>query len=76
MQAINRSRIFAQRGTRTISTKGRVTVGLRREDPARTWERRTPLTPDGVEELVEKLGAEVLVEECERRVHRTRDYEK
>ncbi|KAG8708682.1 hypothetical protein FRC09_001090, partial [Ceratobasidium sp. 395] len=76
MQAINRSRILAQRGTRTISTKGRVTVGLRREDPARTWERRTPLTPDGVEELVEKLGAEVLVEECERRVHRTRDYEK
>ncbi|KAG9087808.1 hypothetical protein FRC06_002352 [Ceratobasidium sp. 370] len=76
MHAIKRTPILAQRGARAISTKGRVTVGLRREDPARTWERRTPLTPDGVEELVEELGAEVLVEECERRVFRTRDYEK
>ncbi|KAG9123804.1 hypothetical protein FRC07_013912 [Ceratobasidium sp. 392] len=76
MHTIRHSRNLAQRGTRTISTKGRITVGLRREDPARTWERRTPLTPDGVEELVEDLGAEVLVEECERRVYRTRDYEK
>ncbi|KAG8700622.1 hypothetical protein FRC08_004601 [Ceratobasidium sp. 394] len=76
MHAIKRTPILAQRGARALSTKGRVTVGLRREDPARTWERRTPLTPDGVEELVEELGAEVLVEECERRVYRTRDYEK
>ncbi|KAG8740070.1 hypothetical protein FRC10_004790 [Ceratobasidium sp. 414] len=76
MHAIKRTPVFVQRGARAISTKRRVTVGLRREDPARTWERRTPLTPDGVEELVGDLGAEVLVEECERRVYRTRDYEK
>ncbi|KEP50673.1 putative saccharopine dehydrogenase (NADP+, L-glutamate-forming) [Rhizoctonia solani 123E] len=53
----------------------KVIVGLRREDPGRTWERRTPLTPDVVEDLVES-GAEVLVEECERRVWRNDDYAK
>ncbi|CAE6481146.1 unnamed protein product [Rhizoctonia solani] len=53
----------------------KVTVGLRREDPGRIWERRTPLTPDAVEDLVES-GAEVLVEECERRVWRNHDYAK
>lgn len=53
----------------------KVTVGLRREDPGRIWERRTPLTPDAVEDLVDS-GAEVLVEECERRVWRTHDYVK
>ncbi|KAF8674597.1 Saccharopine dehydrogenase C-terminal domain [Rhizoctonia solani] len=53
----------------------KVTVGLRREDPGRIWERRTPLTPDGVEDLVES-GAQVLVEECERRVWRNQDYAK
>ena len=74
MHTIKRSHIFVQRGARAASSK--VTVGLRREDLARTWERRTPLTPDAVEELVEDMGAEVLVEECERRVYRTRDYEK
>ncbi|CAE6447590.1 unnamed protein product [Rhizoctonia solani] len=53
----------------------KVTVGLRREDPGRIWERRTPLTPDVVEDLVES-GAEVLVEECERRVWKNHDYVK
>ncbi|CAE6438833.1 unnamed protein product [Rhizoctonia solani] len=53
----------------------KVTVGLRREDPGRIWERRTPLTPDAVEDLVES-GAQVLVEECERRVWRNHDYAK
>ncbi|KAJ1303925.1 hypothetical protein OPQ81_008336 [Rhizoctonia solani] len=53
----------------------KVTVGLRREDPGRVWERRTPLTPDAVEDLVES-GVEVLVEECERRVWRNHDYAK
>ncbi|KAG8754690.1 hypothetical protein FRC11_006528 [Ceratobasidium sp. 423] len=53
----------------------KVTVGLRREDPGRIWERRTPLPPDTVEDLV-KSGVEVLVEECERRVWRNHDYVK
>lgn len=46
----------------------RVTIGIRREDPKRIWERRCPLTPEAVSELVEKEGVRVLVESCERRV--------
>ncbi|KAF8603401.1 hypothetical protein BDV93DRAFT_442477 [Ceratobasidium sp. AG-I] len=72
MHTFKRSHSLVRRGTRAASSK--VTVGLRREDPGRIWERRTPLTPDAVEELVEEMGAEVLVEECERRVYRARDY--
>lgn len=54
----------------------KLTLGMRREDPARIWERRAPLTPDAVNELVEKEGVEVLIEPCERRVFTAREYEK
>ncbi|EIW77770.1 hypothetical protein CONPUDRAFT_128756 [Coniophora puteana RWD-64-598 SS2] len=50
------------------TTTSQVTLGLRREDPARIWERRCPLTPDAVSELVEKDGVRVLVQDCDRRV--------
>jgi alpha-aminoadipic semialdehyde synthase len=36
-------------------------IGVRREDENR-WERRTPLTPDHVAELVSELGLAVRVE--------------
>ncbi|KAI0349833.1 hypothetical protein OH77DRAFT_1431672 [Trametes cingulata] len=52
----------------------KLTVGIRREDPARIWERRCPLTPDAVHELVEKDGVEVLVQPCERRVFTNKDF--
>ncbi|KAH9840769.1 Saccharopine dehydrogenase-domain-containing protein [Rhodofomes roseus] len=55
---------------------GRLTVGIRREDPIRIWERRCPLTPDVVNELVDKHGVDVLVEECDRRVWTTDDFVK
>lgn len=51
-----------------------VTIGIRCEDPARVWERRAPLTPDVVAELVEKDGVKVLVQECERRVFPLDEY--
>jgi hypothetical protein len=50
-----------------------VTVGVRREDPARVWERRCPLTPDAAHELV-RHGARVLVQPCERRVFDVREF--
>ncbi|XP_006457019.1 hypothetical protein AGABI2DRAFT_188762 [Agaricus bisporus var. bisporus H97] len=53
-----------------------VVLAMRREDPARIWERRAPLTPDAVHHLVEKDGVEVLVEPCERRVFTAHEYEK
>ena len=52
-------------------TAPRLTIGIRREDPLRIWERRCPLTPDLVNELVEKDGVDVLIEDCDRRVWNT-----
>lgn len=53
---------------------GKLTIGIRREDPERIWERRCPLTPDAVQELVEKDGVDVLVQPCERRVFTSSDF--
>ncbi|KAH8995677.1 Saccharopine dehydrogenase-domain-containing protein [Lactarius akahatsu] len=51
-----------------------VTVGIRREDPGRKWERRAPLTPDAVAELVSHDKVRVLIQECERRVFPVGEY--
>lgn len=52
-----------------------VVVGIRREDPERIWERRCPLTPSAVNELVEG-GVDVLIQECDRRVWTTDEFVK
>lgn len=52
----------------SLQTHSKLTIGIRREDPQRIWERRCPLTPEAVSELVEKEGVRVLVQPCERRV--------
>ncbi|KAF8903416.1 Saccharopine dehydrogenase-domain-containing protein [Mucidula mucida] len=49
-------------------SRRQVVVGIRREDPTRIWERRCPLTPDAVHELVSKEGVQVHVEHCDRRI--------
>jgi hypothetical protein len=51
-----------------------VTIGIRREDPERIWERRAPLTPDAVAELVDRDNVCVLIQECERRVFPLEEY--
>lgn len=51
-----------------------VTIGIRREDPGRIWERRAPLTPDAVAELVNRDNVRVLIQECERRVFPLEEY--
>ncbi len=51
-----------------------VTIGIRREDPGRIWERRAPLTPDAVAELVSHDNVRVLVQDCERRVFPLEEY--
>lgn len=51
-----------------------VTIGIRREDPGRKWERRVPLTPDAVAELVSHEKVRVLIQECERRVFPVDEY--
>ncbi|KAF5338828.1 hypothetical protein D9758_012081 [Tetrapyrgos nigripes] len=52
-----------------------LTVGIRREDPCRIWERRAPLTPDAVNDLVERRGVQVHVEQCDRRIFTDKEYE-
>ncbi|KAF9260363.1 hypothetical protein L218DRAFT_907270 [Marasmius fiardii PR-910] len=53
-----------------------LTIGIRREDPARIWERRAPLTPESVYDLIQSKGVEVHVEGCERRIFKDEEYMK
>ncbi|KAF7314386.1 hypothetical protein MKEN_00911300 [Mycena kentingensis (nom. inval.)] len=57
-----------------LSRRVPLVVGLRREDPTRIWERRTPLTPDAVRKLVSERNVRVQVEHCDRRVFRDHEY--
>ncbi|WVQ67733.1 uncharacterized protein L199_005937 [Kwoniella botswanensis] len=64
------ARLPLQRPIYTFSRQ-LTTLGLRREDPKRIWERRTALTPDAIKGLIsEQKGKEELqveVESCGRR---------
>ncbi|RDB21718.1 Alpha-aminoadipic semialdehyde synthase, mitochondrial [Hypsizygus marmoreus] len=53
-----------------------LTVGIRREDPQRIWERRTPLTPEAVQYLVSEKKVDVEIEHCDRRVFSDAEYAK
>ncbi|CCL98467.1 uncharacterized protein FIBRA_00465 [Fibroporia radiculosa] len=70
------ARISPARPYATSSNASKLTIGIRREDPLRIWERRCPLTPDVVNELTEKEGVDVLIQECERRVWSTDEFVK
>ncbi len=48
-------------------------IGIRAEDKNR-WERRAPLVPDHVRELVDAQGLEVSVQPSERRIFSNQDY--
>ncbi|KAF8882271.1 Saccharopine dehydrogenase-domain-containing protein [Infundibulicybe gibba] len=64
---------------RILSTHARrtpVTIGIRREDPQRIWERRCPLTPEAVHQLIAEKNVRVLVEPCDRRVFSVSEFEK
>ncbi|WVO16236.1 hypothetical protein L204_103907 [Cryptococcus depauperatus] len=52
------------------------TLGVRREDPKRIWERRAPLTPAAVERLLTdgKAELQVQVESCRRRCFTDKEY--
>ncbi|KAJ8521319.1 hypothetical protein ONZ45_g1975 [Pleurotus djamor] len=53
--------------TQTTQNKSGLVIAIRREDPSRIWERRCPITPRRVRELVEQ-GHTVVFEECTRRI--------
>ena len=57
-----------ERLARPFSRRWLVTLGIRREDPARIWERRVALTPEAISSLVGKgKDVKVEVESCQRR---------
>lgn len=47
-----------------------------REDPARIWERRAPLTPDAVHKLTTSLNVKFHILPCTRRVFSNIEYVK
>jgi hypothetical protein len=72
MAFLNRSALprslVAVTGRQYATISHGLTIAIRREDPSRIWERRCPLTPDAVHELVHKEKVNVLIQNCERRV--------
>ncbi|KAF4622050.1 hypothetical protein D9613_009131 [Agrocybe pediades] len=56
--------------------KSNLKVGIRAEDPARIWERRAPLTPDAVYDLVSSGKAQVEVASSSKRIFSDTEYVK
>lgn len=53
---------------RCLRSRQLMTLGIRREDPGRVWERRVPLTPEAVQSLLSSTrDLKVEVESCRRR---------
>jgi alpha-aminoadipic semialdehyde synthase len=51
------------------------TIGIRREDKSR-WERRAPLTPEGVKKLIQETQTKVYVQPSTKRIFTNESYEK
>lgn len=56
----------------TLQSRG--ILGLRKEDPARIFERRAPLSPRAVESLIQQ-GHQVLVEKSSKRIYSDQSYQ-
>ena len=76
MPLLKRSPVILRRCHSTAASTSKLVVGIRKEDPSRTWERRAPLTPDAVHHLIKSTGVDVLIQDCERRAIRASDYVK
>lgn len=76
MPLLKRSPLVLRRCYSSAANTPKLVVGIRKEDPSRTWERRAPLTPDAVHRLVKSADVDVLIQDCERRAFCTSDYVK
>ena len=65
----------ARRRRYTRNASETVSLGIRREDPGRIWERRSPLTPSAVASLIADEGVRVVVQACQRRVFSDAEFE-
>lgn len=67
-------RQLARAQSLSTSARANTVLGLRAEDVQRVWERRAPLSPRHVKELIERDGVEVVVQRSEKRVWRDDEY--
>lgn len=63
------------RGSRYIQRQHYATIGIRREDKSR-WERRAPLTPDHVEQLIKETNTKVYIQPSTKRIFPIETYQK
>ena len=54
MRVLSRRAHAFRRLYSSLHSSNKLTIGIRREDPQRIWERRCPLTPEAVSQLVEQ----------------------
>ncbi|KAF9067905.1 Saccharopine dehydrogenase-domain-containing protein [Rhodocollybia butyracea] len=66
--------------TENIRTRPLV-IGIRREDPSRIWERRVPLTPEDVRDIIKSfrneqrgIDLEIHIQPCSRRIFTNEQY--
>lgn len=66
--------------TENIRTRPLV-IGIRREDPSRIWERRVPLTPEDVQDIIKSfrnkqrgIDLEIHIQPCSRRIFTNEQY--
>jgi hypothetical protein len=74
--SLRRAFLHSVRHARFLATRPALTLGIRREDPSRIWERRVPLTPKAVQSLISEERVRVLLQPCARRVFPTEEYVK
>lgn len=65
------------RGTRIQLNHHRYvhSIGIRREDKSR-WERRSALTPDMVEKLIQETGSKVYIQPSTKRIFPNEQFQK
>ncbi|CDH56826.1 alpha-aminoadipic semialdehyde mitochondrial [Lichtheimia corymbifera JMRC:FSU:9682] len=69
------SNSYVWRSGDNVSRTGFLSVGIRREDKSR-WERRSPLTPEAVKDLIEQTGAQVYIQPSTKRIFTDNAYVK
>lgn len=71
MTVLRRTPFHTHRVTRRayhVTRPKKLTVGIRREDSQRIWERRSPLIPEDIYRLVQEEDVDVVFQSCERRI--------
>lgn len=69
------SNSYVWRSGDNASRTGFLSIGIRREDKSR-WERRSPLTPEAVKDLIDQTGTQVYIQPSTKRIFTDNAYVK